>query len=117
MTFWDCERDLSPETLPAHYHLTWNVFQIAFSKVVPVCGEGNVFVDPSSSSVNWEMFTKFVKKEIFGRGASLPKAGTWMKHKGPASADRLYAVTVFFALWQGPTQLEPFWPAVHLLEL
>jgi hypothetical protein len=108
--FWDGEmKPATPlETLPPYYHLTWYVFQIALSKVVPVDG---VDGDGDDDGEGREIFTKFVKGEIYGRGASRPKADTWMKQRGPASADRLYAVTVFFALWHGPTQSEPFWPS------
>ncbi len=103
--FWDGERNPATlETLPPYYHLTWYVFQIGLSKVVPVDGGGD-------GGQGREKFTNFVKGEIFGQGASRPKAKTWMKHKGLASADRLYAVTVFFALWHGPTQSEPIWPS------
>jgi hypothetical protein len=103
--FWDGERNPATlETLPPYYHLTWYVFQIALSKVVPVDGVGGDGDDGEGR----EKFTKFVKGEIFGRGgASCPKADTWMKSAASA-ADRLYAVTVFFALWHRPTQSEPF---------
>jgi hypothetical protein len=93
------------ETLPPYYHLTWYVFQIALSKVVPVDG---VCDDDEGR----EKYTKFVKGEISGRGgASRPRADTWMKRASVSAADRLFAVTVFFALWHGPTQSEPFWPS------
>jgi len=99
---WDGEKDTPDALLPALYHLTWLPLSIAFSKVVPADGnEENAR----------ERYAKFVEKEILGRGASIPKAQTWMRDKGLASADRLYVVTVFFALWQGPTQSDPFWPS------
>ena len=104
--FWDGERNpVRLETLPPYYHLTWYVFQIALSKVVPVDG---VCDDDEGR----EKYTKFVKGEISGRGgASRPRADTWMKRASVLAADRLFAVTVFFALWHGPTQSEPFWPS------
>ena len=58
-----------------------------------------------------EWYSNLVEKEILGRGTSIPKAQAWMKRKGRASANWLYAVTVFLAVWHGPTQSEPFWPS------
>ncbi len=99
------KRAHTPERLHANYHLTWNQFQIAFSKVVPV------FEAMDDPSVDREAFTTFVKKKNFGKGATIPKAQTGMKQKVRVSAIWLYALTVFFALWQGPTQSEPFCPS------
>jgi hypothetical protein len=103
--FWDGKRDVTDDVQPVPpplHLLTWIPFQIAFSRVVHISG------DEASQQ---EQYAQFVKKEIFGRGAPCPKARTWMQQKGRASADQLYAVTFFFAIWQGPTQSEPFCPS------
>ena len=74
--------------------------RLSFARVVPISGER---VSERNEYAN------FVYREMRFGPVEFESQTTWWA-SGLVSTDRLYAELVFFALWQGPTQFEPFWP-------
>jgi len=88
------DRDLLSRTLLVH----------TFGGVVPAEGHRLVDREDYVDWINTELRAPERTWSVY-----VERNTSWKD--GRAYADRLFAKLVFFSLWQGPTQLEPFWPA------
>jgi len=78
--------------------------RVTFCQVVPLSG--------ASTTDDRENYVRFVRRVLTNPSGPVATllANTWWQ-KSRALADRMFAVLTFFALWQGPTQADDFWPS------